>query len=449
MQSERRKFIKDTGLTGMSLAASTHLIGQSFNTVSGRQPSVRRARDFTEYHNEKMAAAWQSALDILKPSARALERGLALHRESVVFDTYGFMPRAAVDGEIIARAVEGGASELEINDLREDHSMTRFVKNEREKAEFERAWKASGVTCVFQNAGEESNSVKVLLKRLARFTYATDSLPNIVGKAVRTSQVMEAHQEGKQMLYFSGNGVPMPLDLISLEDELRYIIIFYQLGIRMMHLTYNRRNLIGDGCGEETDAGLSDFGRAVVREMNRVGVLVDVAHSGWQTGLDAAKLSDKPVVASHTTVAEIHHHIRSKPDHLIRAIADTGGYIGICCIPRFLGGSGDIAALLRHIDYVVKKFGPDYVGIGTDVSYISSYASEENRKIPSYRRSRTRWEALWPDDPFKTTAKMTQSIAWTNWPLFTVGMVQLGYSDDTIRKILGGNAMRVLDLVAV
>ena len=112
--------------------------------------------------------------------------------------------------------------------------------------------------------------------------------------------------------------------------------IFYQLGIRMMHLTYNRRNMIGDGCAEESNAGLSDFGRAVVKEMNRLGIIVDVAHSGEKTSLEAARLSDRPVVASHSGARALNDHFRCKSDELIKAICDTGGYIGVCCI-RALG----------------------------------------------------------------------------------------------------------------
>ena len=394
--------------------------------------------------NSKIQADRDIALQILKPSKKELDRGLALHEESVVFDTYGFMPRAGYDGDIVAAAIEDGASELELKDLKEDQSMTRYVNDEKEREKFEMAWNAAGVTCVFQNAGEESNTVKVLLKRLARFIYVTDQIPEFVGKAIHPDQVVNAAKENRHMLYLSGNGVPMPLDMISVEEELRYIRVFYELGIRMMHLTYNRRNLIGDGVGEKSDAGLSDFGREVVKEMNRVGVLVDVAHSGWQTGLDAALLSEKSIVASHTTVDSVHHHIRAKPDHLIKAIAEKNGYVGICCIPRFLGGNGNIQDMMGHIDYVVKKFGPDYVGIGTDVPYVPMLAEQENQKIPSYRQSRTRWEALWPADPYKETENMRRSMAWTNWPMFTVGMVQMGYSDDDIRKIIGGNALRVL-----
>jgi len=231
------------------------------------------------------------------------------------------------------------------------------------------------------------------------------------------------------------------------EEELRFIRVFYQLGIRMMHMTYNRRNMIGDGCGEASNGGLSDFGRVVVKEMNRVGVIVDISHSGWQTSLEAAKVSEKPMVASHSCVASVNKVIRSKPDEIIKAIADKDGYIGICCVPRFLGGTGDIAALMKQIDYVVKKFGFERVTIGTDSGYSSQYNAMENKIIASSGRSqgsRPRWEALWPTEAdFQEKPQMQQSISWTNWPLFTVGMVQMGYSDENIQKILSGNALRV------
>jgi membrane dipeptidase len=223
--------------------------------------------------------------------------------------------------------------------------------------------------------------------------------------------------------------------------------IFFQLGIRMMHLTYNRRNMLGDGCGEPGNGGVSEFGRAAIAEMNRIGIIVDVAHSGWRTSLEAAKVSTKPMVASHTTCAGLYEHFRGKPDEVIKAICDTGGLVGICCIPRFLGGKGDVGALLDHIDYAAKKFGVDHVAIGTDVAYTSRNAAAENKKIPRRPKAREEFRSLWPKDFFTATPQAEESLAWTNWPLFTVGLVQRGYSDDDIQKILGLNMLRVCDAV--
>ncbi|MEC7566309.1 MAG: membrane dipeptidase [Planctomycetota bacterium] len=433
----RRQFLRTSmALTALSCSSPTPSL------LSDDTPDpVKR---LTTRLNPQIQAYREAALQLLRPSERDLEHGLAMHADSIVFDSYGFSPRAAVDGDTIKAAIEAGASSAELDDLREDSMMTRYVSNPVEQQEYRDAWRSSGVTCIFQNAGEEGQDPLRLLKRLARFTYTTDIMRGFVSKAVVPSDIQQAKREGRHSLCFTGNGVPLTQQWISVEDELRYVKIFFQLGIRMMHLTYQRRNMIGDGCAEKANAGLSDFGRSAILEMNRVGVIPDCAHAGWQTSLEAAQVSTKPVVASHSTVGAIHPHIRSKPDEVIRAIADSGGYLGVCCIPRFLRGSGDLQQLLNHIDYLVKKFGADHVAIGTDVAYTSQNAASERRKIPSRGRRRKEFRSLWPDDPFPTTPVMSQSMAWTNWPLFTVGLVQRGHSDDDIRKIIGGNVMRVL-----
>jgi membrane dipeptidase len=288
------------------------------------------------------------------------------------------------------------------------------------------------------------------MKRLARFTFATDLAADFCPKAVHPDEIVAAKRAGRHCLYLTMNGVPLRQQWESVRDELRLIRIFHQLGVRMMHLTYNRRNPIGDGVGEPNDGGLSDFGHAVVAEMNRLGVIVDVSHSGWRTSLEAARASRRPMVASHTTCGGVYSHFRGKPDEVIRAICDTGGLVGICCISRFLGGDGDIRTFLNHIDYLVKKFGADHVAIGTDVAYTSRHDGTERAKVRPRKDGRSplavagpRWEHLWPVDNFRVQPQAEQSLAWTNWPLFTVGLVQRGHSEETIRKILGENVLRV------
>lgn len=438
--SSRRRFLRQGIQAATAIAGCRGL--QIFSSAATPVPAWRTG-------NEVIDRSRDIALAILQPTAAQMQRAAELHASSLVFDAYGFAPRAAIDGAAMNAAVQAGASADELNDLREEMSMTRMATDERERKEFLEAFRAAGVTCIFQNAGEEGSDPLRLLKRLARFTYATDLLRPELSKAVRPADIEAAKAAGKLCLYLTGNGVPLPQAWENVRDELRMIRIFHQLGIRMMHLTYNRRNPIGDGAGEPHDGGLSDFGHAVVAEMNRVGVIVDTAHSGWKTAFDAAKASAKPMVASHTTAAGLYRHFRGKPDDTIAAICDTGGLVGICCIPRFLGGKGDIGAFLDHIDYVAKKFGVEHVAIGTDVSYVSRFEKEERAKVQ--RRadgslplgSGSKWEHLWPKDDFQTTPEAEQSLAWTNWPLFTAGLVQRGYSDDDIRKILGGNILRV------
>ena len=442
----RREFLK-TG-TALSLAICTASTGDETAHAGQSTEAFAMDPERQQAAEKKIAADREVALGILKPTRKQLEHGLELHANSLVIESYGFSPRAAVDGAALMRAYESGASDVELADLREEMSMTRYVHDRGERTEYMTAWAAAGVTCILQNAGEEGNAIDRLIKRLARYTYVTDRLRDFVCKAVTPDDIVQAGEQNRHCLYLSGNGIPLPQRWVSLEDELRYIRVFHQLGWRMAHLTYNRRNPIGEGCGESADAGLSDFGKAVVKEMNRVGMLVDVAHTGWQSCLDAAKASDKPIVASHSACWALNKHYRCKTDAVIRALADTDGYMGICCIPRFLGGKGDISVMLDHIDYVARKFGVERLAIGTDVAYSSTASAAESRKAPRRRTQRSGWEHLWPDPdptslPKAPEDRARRSIAWTNWPLFTVALVQRGYSDDAIRKIIGGNVLRV------
>lgn len=435
----RRQFLGATALG--AAAALTHLKPSSARAAIPPRDAVKL---FGANHpNPVIAQARQLALSVLKPSQRDLEHGLELHAHSLVFDSYGFSPRCAIDGERMKRAIAANASAVELQDLREDMGMTRCVTDAAERAEFKQAWEAAGVTCIFQNAGEEGQDPMRLIKRLANFTYVTDMLSDFIVKAATPAEIEAAHKAGKRALYLTGNGVPLTQDWVSVPDEMRYIRVFYQLGIRMMHMTYNRRNMIGDGCAESANAGLSDFGRSVVKELNRAGVIADVAHSGWQTSLETAQQSEEPMVASHSACADINRHIRAKPDNVIKAIVDTGGYIGMCCIPAFLGGDGDIRMLLNHIEHVAKKFGTDHVAIGTDVAYSSRNAGAEGQKAGRAPASRVQWRSLWPAGSLTPKPQASQTMAWTNWPLFTVGLVQRGFKDEEIQKIIGGNVMRV------
>src|SRR5690606_20853140 len=161
-------------------------------------------RDDSFVMTEQIKAAYELGLDILKPTKADLERGLELHKNSLVFDTYGFMPSAAVDGRAMADAMNDDASQLELQDMREDATRIRIVTDQREQEEFKNAFRASGVDCVFQNAGEEGNAVERLLKRLARFTYITDMMPDFIVKAATPEDIIQARKDNKHALYLSG-----------------------------------------------------------------------------------------------------------------------------------------------------------------------------------------------------------------------------------------------------
>ncbi len=395
---------------------------------------------------------WAAAINTLKPSRKELDRGLKLHAESVVFDAYalGIYGQGSRDWDswyigAVEKKIQEGASFLELADFAEEMGQLRNLTDKKAWDYYRYAFKTSGVTCIFQNAGQERQDSMRLLRRITRHTLITDFRKDFVRKAASPDDIIKAKKENRHALYFMCNEVPLPQRWESAQSELDLIHLFFQLGIRMMHLTYNRRNMIGDGCGESANSGLSDFGRAVISEMNRTGVIVDVAHSGWLTSKEAAMISCKPVVASHSGCAALNNHYRCKPDDVIKAIADSGGYIGICCIGRFLGGDCSIKSLLDHIKYAVKKFGADHVAIGTDRKM--PHSGNIIPPVENFPRGRKGWAGLWPpaSSPvdFEKISGAAPTLAWTNWPIFTVGLVQKGFKDADIRKIIGENVMRV------
>ena len=380
-------------------------------------------------------------IHVLKPTRKQLEYGLQLHQQSLVWDAYGFAPSAPAKRKLINNLLDKRVDSKEFKDRTEQYMQTDFLQQDDLHEAYRTTWKASGVDCIFQNAGEESNSIEVTIKRLARYTYLADKYRDLYERVTFPDDVIAAKKNGRRSLYLSCNGVPIPAKFSNIAEALMPLKTFFQLGVRMMHITYNRRNLLGDGCAESNDGGLSDLGKEVIHEMNKLGIIPDVSHCGQRTSFEVAAISKRPVVASHSFAWTLHQHYRGKNDEVIRQIAKSGGYVGICCLPHFLGGSGMLDALLDHVDYIAEKFGTDYVAIGTDREDVMGHL--DGYDIPV--RFRPRFEALWPKS--STTAQVSplakKCLTWTNWPLITVGLHQRGYSDKDICKIIGNNVLRV------
>lgn len=232
-----------------------------------------------------------------------------------------------------------------------------------------------------------------------------------------------------------------------IEEDVSKIEELFKIGVRHMLLAYNVRNLVADGCAEVADAGLSNFGRQVVKEMARVGMVVDCSHTGCRSSLEAIDLSERPVIFSHSNPAALCAHIRNITDEQIRACAARGGVIGVVGVGAFLG---DVLArtetMFRHIDYIATLVGPEHVGLGTD--YVGIFPAQ------SYPAA---WQAIeaqgksWPDpsnawrDPTGTQIPFAESSCFRPEQLSELieMMLRHGYSRDVIRGILGGNFRRV------
>jgi membrane dipeptidase len=216
--------------------------------------------------------------------------------------------------------------------------------------------------------------------------------------------------------------------------------LFHGLGQRVSQLTYNARNRIGDGSTERTNGGLSDFGVSIVERMNTIGMAVDVSHSGDQTTLDACSVSKKPVLFTHSNARALNPgHPRCKTDEAIRAMAKTGGVMGITGVRMFVKRDEPttIEHFLDHYDHVAKLVGPQHLGIGSDIDLdgYDDMPAEENRRLRAgYKGSygfRDKIDIEGIDHP-----KRVYDLA--------EGLIRRKYSDADIRGILGGNFKRVL-----
>ena len=232
-----------------------------------------------------------------------------------------------------------------------------------------------------------------------------------------------------------------------IEDNLDYLNIFYRLGLRVLQLTYQRRNLLGDGNGEPGDAGLSIFGHQVIEECNRLGILIDLSHVGYRSTMEAIEASSQPVVFSHANLHTINPIPRNKTDDQIKALVARGGVMGITSASRLMLATGgqegsDLSDYLDQVDYMVDLVGPDSVGIGLDIS--EGMTQEEF--IVRRATFLTKFPELKVGGDFPLENYFTRDLSSAaETPGITHGLAERGYSGTDIEKIIGGNFMRVFE----
>ncbi|MBI3980087.1 MAG: membrane dipeptidase [Chloroflexi bacterium] len=299
---------------------------------------------------------------------------------------------------------------------------------------FREWWDASGVTAGSREVG--ISAFEPTLKEMANAQVQFDGLDWLV-KALKASDIRRAKAEGKHA------GYTHIQDTRAIELNLDRVNLFYDLGMRMVQLTYNSMNYVGTGCTERTDAGLSYFGEKLIRRMNDLGMMVDTGHTGSQTTLDACRVSRAPVIASHTCARALSGHDRGKPDEVIKAVAATGGIVGVVTVPPFLSKrpESSIVDFLDHVDHIVNLIGADHVGIGTDwpncaPEWLLSLLDDWAKEIGFREEHRVDW-----------LATLKGFVDYREFVNITRGLVSRGYSDGEIKAILGESFMRVFEQI--
>jgi membrane dipeptidase len=217
--------------------------------------------------------------------------------------------------------------------------------------------------------------------------------------------------------------------------------------VAIVQLTYNTANWVGGGCYESTDYGLTDFGADVVREMNRLGIVIDLSHCGSTTAADAIAVSEQPVVYTHVCPSALHPHARNKSDDELEAVAATGGVIGVTSNPTFLraGPNSTLEDYVEAIEHVATLVGDDHVGVGMD---LLESASEERIEFvirdKGYGRFHIGDETI--SDILEPLAPRGLS-KFLELPDLTAAFASRGWPEGRIRKLMGENWLRLLDAV--
>lgn len=252
-------------------------------------------------------------------------------------------------------------------------------------------------------------SLKRTLQLIDCFYKEIEKNQDDISLVTNYNQIEEVNNAGKIAAILSIEGGE------ALEGDLGVLRVLYKLGVRLLTLTWNQRNQIADGIGESrTGSGLTKFGLKVIDEMNRLGMLIDVSHLSETGFWDVIKRSKAPIVASHSNCYALCPHLRNLKDEQIKALADKGGVIGITFVPNFLTQEKrktTVGDVVKHIDYLVEKVGVDYIGLGSD---------------------------------FDGTGGLPLGLEGVDKvPNITGELLDRGYKEKDIKKILGENFLRV------
>lgn len=251
--------------------------------------------------------------------------------------------------------------------------------------------------------------------------------------------IRRARKEGRTAIFF-GFQTPAPI-----EDDIGLVEICRTLGVRFMQLTYNNQSLLATGCYEENDSGITRFGRQVIAEMNRVGMVVDMSHSAERSTLEAIEISSRPIAITHANPHWWHPALRNKTDTVLRALAETGGMLGFSFYPHHLkdGSACSLSAFCAMVAEAAGRYGTDCLGIGSDL------CQDQPDSVVAWMRN-GRWSKQtdygegsadapgFPDQPdwFRDNR---------DFPNLADGLRAAGFSEAETAGILGGNWLRFYD----
>lgn len=250
------------------------------------------------------------------------------------------------------------------------------------------------------------------------------------------ADVQLAHETGRTAIFYGfQNCSPM-------EDDIGLIEILHQLGGRFMQLTYNNQSLLATGCYEAEDPGLTRFGKQAVKEMNRVGLVVDMSHSAERSTLEAIEVSERPIAITHANPDWWHQAHRNKSDNVIKALTEAGGMIGFSLYPHHLkdGSNCSIDSFCQMIADSAERYGLSALGIGSDLCQNQPDSVVEWMRNGRWSNERDFGEGSADNPGFPAQPDWFKGIA--DFPNLAGGLSAIGFSGEEVNQLLGGNWLR-------
>jgi membrane dipeptidase len=306
--------------------------------------------------------------------------------------------------------------------------------------------RTSGVTAVNVTVNQVGNApgrYEAAVERIAGTEYEIAAHPELFLKVLRGSDLKLAKSTGRMGLIYGFQDTSM------LEGDLKRLAVFRDLGLRICQPTYNRRNLIADGCLEPADGGLSNLGREFVDEVNRLRILLDLSHAGRRTISEGIAASKAPMAITHTGCRALADAPRNTDDAALRALADKGGVVGIYFMPYLrVSGQPHAADLIMHLEHAVNVCGEDHVGLGTDGTISALEITEAFKEL--HRKEIENRKKAGVSAPGET-ADVFNIIPEYNEPLrflkLADDLARRGWAPSRIDKILGANFARLFSEV--
>lgn len=293
-------------------------------------------------------------------------------------------------------------------------------------------FKASGFDFVSLTVGMDRLSITETLRNIAAERVRIESRPEKYLLVEKATDISEAASQGKLALGFHFQGSE------CLGGDKNLVSAFYKLGVRHLLLAYNQKNRAADGCHERTDCGLSRYGLELIAEMNRVGMLLDLSHTGYRSTMEAMEACQGPCVFSHANAGGVKDHPRNIRDEQAKALAAKKGVIGVNGIGFFLGrdNRASVSNFMDHIEYYSSLVGPEHVGLGLDFVYFHEqmfalYQANPGRFPEGYSPHEEDWDYFPPESLGELVEEM----------------IGRGFTDEEIRGVLGGNFFRVIGQV--